>query len=522
MVVAALALVGLFVWLDGPAPALRSDQLAINLMVVKTLHPDWLIGDRLYGSDHPRSYIPAFVGLQSAVAGLVGGDPARAIGILVWPLGVLVIVGHYVFFRALAGSPLPAALGTVSALTVRNALAGEYWGFAAAASVQPRMFAVALVPPLALAFLRWQRSRLLPVYFLAVGLLTNIHPVTGLHLFEISILAHLALERLRAPSWRKATMGAGLFALGALPFIVGYLPGRENVMDPALLGTVRAALDFRFDYLFLPPRLDAVLSVLFHASLPAIVLAWVVRHRGWSEDLRALSVLGGFALVAGFAGIAAIQLIARLVDRPYVDIMQLRATKLVYLPLLAAFPLVFRELLARRSAAARLGLVAVFTLSLIPPGTLIHSFSKERRDSVKQLLGITKPAAGPAAPVTEEAEPPPLDALHRWVGEHTERNDLFLTDSDAFRLETLRPITGTFKDGAYLVHLGNAPFYRWYVYMREVESCRARQGVDCWFDLAEKYQVRYAVVDPRVARAKAPDVFERVWFSGGWSVWERR
>jgi hypothetical protein len=522
VVIAALVIVAFFVWRDGPAPALRGDQLAINLMVVKALHPGWFIGDPLYGSDYYRFYIPAFLGLQTTIARLAGGDPLSAIKILVWPLGVLVIVGHYLLFRALIGSPLAAALGAVSALAVRNALGGEYWGFDGAASVQPRVFAVALVPPLVLAFLRWRQRRLVLVFFLAVGLLTNIHPVTGLHLFEISVLAHLALARFRVSAWRDAACGAGLFALGALPFLVQYLPNRENVVDPAALGAVRAALDYRFDYLLLPQRLNAIFSVLFHALLPACVFGWLVRRQGWSDDLRTLTVLGCAALVVGVAGIAAIQGVAKLSDRPYVDIMQLRATKFAYLPLLAAFPLAFQELLARHSTTARLFLLALFALSLIPPGWMIHSFSEEVRDSVKQRLGLTRAAVQPTRSGSGTAEPPPLDALHRWVMTHADRNELFLTDSDAFRLGTLRPITGTFKDGAYLVHAGSAPFYRWYVYMRDVEGCRGRLGVDCWFEAAVRYRARYVVVDPQVSGAVAPAAFERVWSSSDWSVWRRR
>ena len=520
-VVVALVVVAIFVWRDGPRPELRSDQTAINLMVVKALHPDWFIGDPLYGTGS-SFYIPAFVALQTSVAGLVGNDPLSAIEVLAWPLGVLVIVGHYLLFRGIVGSPLAAILGAIAALAVRNALGGEYWGFDGAASVQSRALALGLGLPLVLAFLRWRETRLLALFFLGVGLLANIHPVTALHLFEISMLAHLVLARFRASAWRDAAYGAVAFVLGASPFVVHYLMGRDNVVDPAVFREVRAALDYRFDYLLLPQRLPAILSVLFHALLPLGVFWWVLRRVGWSGDLRAISVLGCAALVVGVAGIAAIQVLARLSDRPYVDIQQLRATKFAYLPLLAAFPMAFQDLLARRSTPARLGLLALFTASLISPAWLIHSASPEVRDRVKQRLGLTRPVAESHGPHVGAGEPPPLEALHRWVVEHAERNDVFLTDSDVFRLETLRPITGAFKDGAYLIVGGTAPFYRWYLYMRDIERCRERLGVDCWFDAADRYRARYVVVDPRVAGAVPPAGFERTWSSGDWSVWRRR
>ena len=52
-------------------------------------------------------------------------------------IGVLYLVGHYALFRALTGSWLAAALGALSALAVRDALGGEYWGFGGLRDVLP-------------------------------------------------------------------------------------------------------------------------------------------------------------------------------------------------------------------------------------------------------------------------------------------------------------------------------------------------------------------------------------------------
>jgi hypothetical protein len=151
-------------------------------------------------------------------------------------------------------------------------------------------------------------------------------------------------------------------------------------------------MDYRFDYLLLPQRLDALLSVTFHAALPAVLLIWLKRRGEWPADLRVLAALGAAALVAGFGGTALIQVTGRIADRPYLDIMQLRAAKFMYLPLLAAFPLVYRALLSRRTAGARIILALLFVVSLVPPGSIIHSLSQERRESVKLFLGMAVPA----------------------------------------------------------------------------------------------------------------------------------
>lgn len=516
----ALLALWLLLLLQGPQPALRGDQIAINLMVVKSLHPDWFQGDLLYGPNYYRSYTPLFVGLQATLARFLGDDPIAALRALYWPVGVLFIVGHYVLFRSLTGVPLVAGMGALSAMTVRNALGGEYWGFGGVGSVQPRVVAEGLTPLLVVAFLRWRTHRLFPAFFLLVGGVANLHPVSGFHLAQITALTHLWLARFRWRAWAEATIGAGLFTIGALPFIVRFYTAKENLADPVLLRTVRAALDYRFDYLLLPQRLDALLSVAVHAILPIVLLLWLRRQRAWHEQLQPVMLLGALALLAGFAGTAAIQGFGVVAERPYVDIMQLRSTKFMYLPLLVAFPLAFLELLSRRRANALLALTLLFAASLIPPGFVIHSVSEERRDRVKQILGVAvKPRPSrevdPGESVKAEA------ALRQWVIEHTHRNDLFFTDSSDFRANTLRPITGTLKDGAYVVLAGTAPLYRWFIYIREVEGCRAQRGANCWFELASKYQAKYVVVDPGVKQAVPGDGFIRVWSRSGWSLWRR-
>lgn len=373
VVLVAVLVLGFVRLAEGPDPPLRSDQVAINLMVVKALHPDWFQGDLLYGPDYYRYYTPLFVRLQAALARLWGDDPVAALHALFWPTGLLFLIGHYVLFRSLTDSPWAAGLGALSAMTVRNALGGEYWGFGGIGSVQPRGIAEGLTPFLILAFLCWRTHRLFPAFFLLVGGVANLHPVSGFHLAQVTALTHLWVARFRRRAWGQVAVGAGLFVLGALPFLLRFLPGKENLSEPTLLPVVRAALDYRFDYLFFPQRLDALLSVTFHAALPAALLLWLRRRRQWDGDLRLLGLLGTLALFAGFVGTALIQLLAVFADRPYLDINQLRAAKFMYVPLLAVFPLAFAELLPRRGARTRAALVLLFVAS-VSPSWRDHSF----------------------------------------------------------------------------------------------------------------------------------------------------
>jgi hypothetical protein len=101
--IGALLILSVLALVDGPNPALRGDQVATNLMVVKSLHLDWFQGDPLYGSGYSRFYTPSFVALQTALARWRGEDPVAALKLLLWPAGLLFLVGHYLLFRAVTG-----------------------------------------------------------------------------------------------------------------------------------------------------------------------------------------------------------------------------------------------------------------------------------------------------------------------------------------------------------------------------------------------------------------------------------
>lgn len=518
--VGALLVLALLFRLEGPEPALRGDQQWGNLMALKHLHPDWLQGDVFFGPDYFRGYNPAFFSLQARIAQARGGDLERVLRLLAWPVGLLFLIGHYALFRYLTGSALAAALGAVSALVVRHALGGEYWGFGGVRDVLPRAIASGLAPLLVLVFIRLRDRAWGCGYFLLLGLAANLHPVSGLHLAQISAVTHLWLSRFRPRAWLEAGLGVPLFALGALPFILRYVPAQEDLTDPAGLQLVREALHYRYPYLLYPLEGSALVSVAFHAALPAGLLLCVLRWGRPPAQLRVLTAMGVAALGLGLGGIALIQAVGDLLGRPYVDIHQLRAGRFMYLLLLAAFPLAYVALLRQRTYRARLALAVLVLASLIPPGAVLHSFSVERREAVKRALGIEVRTKAPA-PAAPAASAGAEAGLWAFVSQHTGRNELFFTDSFQFRYETQRPITGSFKDGGIVI-AGTAPLYRWYVYMGEVDGCRRRRGEQCWFPLAERYGGRYAVVDPGLDRAAPRDGgWTRIWSHAGWSLWRR-
>jgi hypothetical protein len=59
-------------------------------------------------------------------------------------------------------------------------------------------------------------------------------------LAEVTAVTQLCLARFRVPAWRNVAVGLVSFSLGALPFIITFISGKENVADPHLFAEIRA------------------------------------------------------------------------------------------------------------------------------------------------------------------------------------------------------------------------------------------------------------------------------------------
>jgi hypothetical protein len=495
----------------------RGDQNVYNLLVVKKLSPDLFARDVLYRYDPDLLHVPWFLSAHAALARGLGGDVERALGWLGWGIGVLFIAGHYAFFRAVTGRVGPAALATLGALTVRNTLGGEQWGFDGMPGAATRTLVAGLVPPLLLLFLAARRRPWLPGFWGLLGVLFNLHPVTAYHLAQVTAITHLWHERLRPRAIAQVVAGVALFVVGALPYLVPFFSGREAGGAPAEL---RAALDYRFPYLFYPQTPNALLSVAFHLALPAAAWLWWRRRGGPNAVLTPLTPVLGATLVLGLAGTAAIQALGAWLDRPYLDIQQLRSLRLLYPILLGGLAVAYARLLDTPRVGARVAALALLALSLVPPAEVIHSASDETRARVKHALGWgPPPAAGAVEPDTAARE-----AMWAWAAGATPASALFFTDDWQFRLRTRRSVTGSYKDGAFLFLAGGGPLARWYALDRERTACRAAGGAGCWFGLARRLEADYVVLDRGLAGAAAspPADFERVWARGDLSVWRRR
>ena len=91
---------------------------------------------------------------------------------------------------------------------------------------------------------------------------------------------------------------------------------------------------YRFGYLFYPLAWRSLGSVAAHLSLPLVVWLWMGAPMAWFVVIVTLWAFGVTGLIQGLAS---------LLDRPPVDIQQLRVLRLVYPVLLGGVALAYAQ-----------------------------------------------------------------------------------------------------------------------------------------------------------------------------------
>jgi len=251
------------------------------------------------------------------------------------PLGAAFVLTHALWCWQVTQSPVAAILGALSVLTIRQSLGGDYWGFDGPNAVGPRTLQAILVP-LALMLPGWW------------ALLALVHPGT------VWTLAA------RLPTPRRA---------------LGYAWERTSPEQWGQSPSVaRAAILWRFAYLFYPIERRTLISVLGHLLLPFTVWAWVGAPTTWFVVAALSSSLGITALI---------QVHSYFTNRPPLDIQWLRQFRLLYPVFGLGFALAYAQ-----------GHYWLLPLALWPPRWVANL--------LKGCLGIDDPA--PHQPGRDDVE----------------------------------------------------------------------------------------------------------------------
>lgn len=486
-VVLFLALAGLWTavaWMRG-VEHLSSDQHMNLALVLKGTDPSLFPRDLMFDQESiAHEYIPLYIGYLRA-AFLWTADLAAGYKLLVLPLNLIYLFGSYALlaryglFRGLA-----TALAMLASLPLAVPVAGELFGIGPLQAMTARMLVTAPFPFLFLAFWAWldRPGRLLGV-FLALGLLANLHPPSGLFVAPMLALTYLLERRGALGAWGLGLAMGGATALGAAPILWTQLQrlasqtaGVARAGD-ALIGRLMVE---RLGYLLYPPyTLEALprgavhgLTLLIAAgSVLCLVQAWRTEAPGWWLGLRAVAILAlGYMLYPELPLLCLLLLLGSLAARREApgrgERLAVYFTLAIFwvsvggvLALQGIFALLGRPvLLADVLRGVRFAGFALFPLLALTLQNLEWA-RMGRFARVAVVLVLVGLAAWQVRHVTRtylrtrgDVAAADLASLARWAREETAPPALFLFDSPGFRVMARRSAAFITKDGPAAIY----------------------------------------------------------------------
>lgn len=279
---AFLFLTGYYTCMGFMAPELgSSDQVNVGVMVDKLLHPELYSKDYVFKDNSLfEFYTPTFLQSLSFLQAQTGKfEYALAVYIPVIMLGYL--TGMFVFIFAVTKNYLISASVAILSSFNHHAIAGTWWGLNGIEYVMPRSLFLLFVPWLFLLLYCWldeKNWKKTGVLGLTVGLLTNVHPVSGFLFAQIFVLLILIAWGVSKKSFWTICLVGFLMLLGALPMLSNFVQTTEQSSTIAELD-YESYLDIaqlRYDYSLFPYPPNSL--TLFKHPLDAqeqVTIVWV-------------------------------------------------------------------------------------------------------------------------------------------------------------------------------------------------------------------------------------------------------
>jgi hypothetical protein len=469
---------------------LSGDQYLNLLLVLKAEHPSLFSQDLVFdGPDLTQEYIPFYIYFLRAAYRWTG-DLAAGYKLMIFPLTLIYLAGAYLLFRRLGGAiGVAIALALLSSLPYRVPFATDLFGLGPIGFMLARSFYTAATPWVFLAFAAWldRPARLLSL-FLAIGLLANLHPVSGLFVGPVLALVYVLEQRCAPRAWAVAVLAGIAVVLGALPIVSSQLHvvGRQPVASASFRAGVAEVLQQNMRVFLYPPYtmgaaprwlVDALTLAIGVTSI-ALVFWWLQRGGPWLRLPVRLVTVGALAYILYPTAILLVLLLVLLASAPQRESVD-RHERLAVLFALSIFwasvgglvvfqtffdvferPVFF--VIANRSMR-----YAIFAAYLLVPiflrtadwarlagwwrtvdahvfnrwirtlcvGLLIAAFFWQLRGNVRNTIRAR-----------EAVELADLAAVAQWARESTDAKAAFLFDSPAFRVLARRSLAFTSKD----------------------------------------------------------------------------
>jgi hypothetical protein len=275
---------------------INSDQLYYKIFTAKTQNPELYQNDPVYGdTGNFQFYTPVFLQLIAPFFKTFGflktlliWQPVLAFGYLSTCFVLLYrFSGRFetsLFVALLSGQAIPV-------------FPVDQWGVYAIGHVMPRTVFLVFSPLLFYAWLTWQNQfKKLLGLFLLLGILTNLHPVSGITLALPMLLTQVFYHRFSQDTLKQVFLCGVTWLIPVLPFAFNYFGNTNEAFQgtPDNIALLLEALAYR-----MPSVTPRVFEV--YGSLLLIPLGWwlitlwaslEIRQKLWPlPELFSLSIL---------------------------------------------------------------------------------------------------------------------------------------------------------------------------------------------------------------------------------------
>ena len=405
------------------------DQINILTLCVQRDFPGALKDDLIVGDPSDTAYyIPSFVSVVRFLS-LPDHDYIRGLSILLFVATVVYLCGWFLLL-SLWRNLWVAATFAFLAHGILWPPGNEFWGIAGLWTVVPRTVFLAIVPWIVWLWLRYRRSLYAGMLaFLGVGLLANLHPISGLAVATGMLGAQFYLRRLegkRAKDVGPAVVVClGMILLGLVPSLITYFFGVKSaagVNSEELLAAMHQRLrDVFFDpslywKQWLKPNWIAFVVIPTVSSF----LLWRRFSRVEKDRVIALGLMAIAAIVLTIVPLALAALANRAGWRAPFTYDVVRAGKYIILPSLVCLALLTAFLLRRLPAVTGPVLAGVvLVVSLLAGRSTFNGWPVMGDDIVRSLW----PAPVGTAPFRGDHS---LDEMLAWIRSNTSEDAKFV------------------------------------------------------------------------------------------------
>ncbi len=447
-----------------------------------------------------RLHLPAWQSVLASTIDLCGPDePINALRLLGAGMLLLYLLGMYVLLYRQTHSTSVATLVAAASMAIFST-SRPYWGLGPIFTVTPASLYLAVVPLLALGFVRTHRKPAVLIVFFTVGLCGNIHLTSAVNLAAVMFVAMLGLGRLKPSAWARAAASMAAAAIGALPAIYHYYvtfsPDGTFSLPAMTWQSLRKVLDHSgMNVLYPEVLIEALRWLPVACALVApvvIILCLAGRYRASNLGEWLGMLISAVFVSFGLHGLA--QIAVRWfspVSGGAVMIELFEALRLAMLPLyvlLAQATVHLLRMTHRHQAWVRVtaGLLTAVYLGSSYNTRPIRHMVVDLAVQVAERDRFSRHRLRYAA----EAE---LREVASWAGRHTAENALFISSRAEIRLYGRRSLLACPADLPYMLHLWPERAREWDETISAQRSvlrpCRsARADADKIIEFADGYR----------------------------------